>query len=248
MPTRDDRAIVLRLSDYSETSQIVSLFTAEAGLVRLIAKGSRRGTKKKFSAGLDLLEFGDVRYVPPRGDAGLGTLTEWTQRDLFSGLRRDLTRQYGGLYAVELVSRLTEEFDPHAGLFDDLLQLLRTLSDGDESESEPGRRDIAAPIVRFQAALLRSIGYAPIMRHCVDCGRKRVRGTAACFSSTAGGYICRDCEPRRPEKRRISPTLLDNPRESQQPREWFPLLDYHLAIIAGAPLKTSATLLRLLTA
>jgi DNA repair protein RecO (recombination protein O) len=248
VPTRNDRAIVLRLSDYSETSQIVTMFTAESGLVRLSAKGSRRGTKKKFSAGLDLLEYGDVGYVPPRGDAGLGTLTEWTQRDLFSGLRRDLARQYGGLYAAEVVSRLTEEFDPHVNLFDDLLRLLRILSDGESSIPETATRDVATPIVRFQAALLRAIGYAPIMRHCVDCGRKRVRGTAAYFSSTAGGYLCRDCEPRHSEKRRISPTLLDRPRENQKPREWLPLLDYHLAVIAGGPLKTSPTLLKLLTA
>ena len=37
-----DEAISLSVSDYSETSQIVSLFTLHSGRVRLLAKGSKR--------------------------------------------------------------------------------------------------------------------------------------------------------------------------------------------------------------
>ena len=194
MPIRTDQAIVLRLTDYSETSQIATLFTAQNGLVRLIAKGSRRSTRKSFSAGLDLLEYGEVRYAPPRGDAGLGNLAEWTQRDTFSGLRADLLRQYGALYAAELTSKLTEEFDPHPGLFTALLDLLRQLADPADTAPTPGRpTGTPAAIVRFQAALLREIGYAPILRRCVACGKPRERGTRAYFSASAGGMLCGDC-------------------------------------------------------
>lgn len=248
MPTRSDQAVVLRLTDYSETSQIASLFTAAAGLVRLIAKGSRRSTRKRFAAGLDLLEYGEVGYVPPRGDAGLGTLTEWVQRDAFTGLRRDLVRQYGGLYAAELVQRLTEEYDPHPGLFDGLLELLRDLASAD-AEPPTGGGSGASPvaaIVRFQGTLLRTIGYAPILRQCVDCGRQRVRGTRAYFSSTAGGLICRDCEMHHQEKRRISPAMLDGERAAQDPVAWFGLLDYHLTHVAGKPHKVAGQLHALL--
>ena len=242
MPTRNDQAIVLRLSDYSESSQIVSLFTTTAGLVRLIAKGARRGTRKRFAAGLDLLEHGDVSYIPPRGDAGLGTLTEWVQRDPFSGIRRDLLRQYGGLYAAELVSKLTEEHDPHPELFAALVGLLRDLA-GDTGL--PAGR--VAALVRFQSALLRAIGFAPVLRRCVDCGRPRVRGTPGYFSSTAGGLVCRDCEMHHTEKRRVSPIMLDGPAGRQRPAEWFGLLDYHLMHVAGREPRTAAQL-RLLVA
>ncbi len=248
MPVRTDQAVVLRLSDYSESSQIVSLFTASAGLVRLIAKGSRRGTRKRFAAGLDLLEYGEVSYAPPRGDAGLGTLTEWVQRDAFTTLRRELRRQYGGLYAVELVSKLTEEYDPHPDLFDALLQLLRRLA-ADETDARQAPRTAAgaaAAIVRFQGALLRAIGYAPTLRHCADCGRPRVRGTLAHFSSTAGGLICRDCEMHHTEKRRIPQAMLDADRQAQPATDWFLLLDYHLTHVAGGTFKTADRLRSLL--
>ncbi len=248
MPIRCDQAVVLRLSDYSETSQIVTLFTDKSGLVRLIAKGSRRGTRQRFAAGLDLLEYGEVSYAPARGEAGLGTLTEWVQRDAFTGLRAELVRQYGGLYAVELVSKLTEEYDPHPGLLEALLEALRRLAGG-QDDARPGSdtpTDPIAAVVRFQGVLLKAIGYAPILRRCVGCGKPRVRGTRAYFSSSAGGLICRDCEVHHVEKRRVSPAMLDGKPESQSAADWFLLLDYHLSNVAGRAFKVSGRLRKLL--
>ena len=54
MPTITDQAIVIRRWDFSETSQTVSLFTRDHGIVRGLAKGAKR-EKGDFSGGLDLL-------------------------------------------------------------------------------------------------------------------------------------------------------------------------------------------------
>src|SRR5262245_53546498 len=113
MPTQIDNAVVLRLSDYSESSQIVSLFARDAGLVRLIAKGMRRSTRSRPAVGLDLLELGEVEFAPAHGEAGLGTLAEWQQVDSFLRLRADLPRLLSGLYAAELTAATTQEHDPH---------------------------------------------------------------------------------------------------------------------------------------
>ena len=116
------------MTEFSETSQIVTLFCAAHGLLRLIAKGARRSTKQRFAAGLDLLELGEVGFVPPRGDAQLGTLTDWAQQETFGAVRRELLRLYGALYAVELVTSLTEEADPHPELYVALVRTLRDLA------------------------------------------------------------------------------------------------------------------------
>ncbi|MBU0637869.1 MAG: DNA repair protein RecO [Planctomycetes bacterium] len=238
MALRNDTAVVLRHSDYSETSQIVTLFTAQTGLVRLIAKGARRGTRQRFAPGIDLLETGTVSFAPARGQAGLGTLAEWVQQDAFLGLRRAAVRLYGGMYAAELVNALTQEHDPHPTLFEALLELLRTLAaDGEQSASYP-----ATALVRFQLELLTAIGYAPRLAQCVDCGRPRPRGAAAYFCSTAGGLVCRDCEMHHVEKRRLSAALLDAGPQHVKPREWFALLDYHLTHVAGRPARLAAHL------
>ena len=237
MAIRNDQAIVLRLSDYSETSQIASLLTADRGLVRLIAKGVRRSTRTRFSAGLDVLEYGEVSYAPPRGDAQLGTLTEWVQRDGFAGLRRELVRLYGGLYAAELAMSLIEEDDPHPALFKALLSALKELA---------GTGDPARLLAVFQGDLLTALGYAPNLEQCVGCGRPRVRGAPAYFSSTGGGLVCRDCEVHYVEKRRLPRGLADTTPSTGDPRAWFAVQDYHLTHLAGRPFKTAAQLVRYL--
>src|SRR6478672_6674926 len=85
-----DRCICLRKVEYSETSQILTLFSRDHGLQRVVAKGAHRRTKagaSKFDGGLDMLDVGQAVF---------------TQR-----LERDL-------------SLLFEEHDPHPDMFDRL--------------------------------------------------------------------------------------------------------------------------------
>jgi DNA repair protein RecO (recombination protein O) len=237
MPLRNDQAVVLRLSEFSETSQIVTLFTRAAGQQRLIAKGLKRSTKKKVAVGLDLLEYGDVAYAPARPGLDLATLAEWVQRDAFAGLRSALSPLYAGLYAAELVAALTEPEDPHEALFDALLELLRCLADGASDAAAAGPR-----IVRFQLNLLEAIGYTPQFRLCVDCQRPRVRGAPAWYSAAAGGLVCRDCEGGRPDRRTLSPALVDTRLEQSPPAAWFAIFDDHLTYTAGRKFRLSAAL------
>lgn len=240
MATATDDAIVLRLYDYSESSQIAVLFSRQLGLARVLAKGARRTTKKQVKTGLDLLELGEAAFRPARGDAGLGTLIEWRQIDGFSGVRVELERLYAALYATELVGATTAEHDPHPELFDALRTLLAELS-----TAPAGGHESLRLLVRFQASLLRSIGYAPSLRACVSCGRPRVRGTPAWFSSRGGGLLCRECEPHYVDKRSISPALLDAPRGESDAAGWVELLDFHLSMIAGRRFAAGDALLAL---
>src|SRR5882724_8799453 len=111
MPLVRDRCICLRKIEYSETSQILTLFARDHGITRVIAKGAHRRTKagaSKFDGGLDLLDLGEAvffhdvaRDLPP--------LTEWGLREGHLALRQNLRGIYLGLYAAELVTRLIEE-------------------------------------------------------------------------------------------------------------------------------------------
>ena len=117
-----DRCICLRKFEYSETSQILTLFGRAHGLVRVIAKGAHRKTKagaSRFGGGIDLLDVGQTVFTV-HAERGLGTLTEWTLREGHPDLRRSLRGLYLAFYAAELVSFLIEEHDPHPDLFDQL--------------------------------------------------------------------------------------------------------------------------------
>ncbi|MBN2448024.1 MAG: DNA repair protein RecO [Phycisphaerae bacterium] len=234
MPIERDEAIVLRLTEYSETSQIATLFAARVGLLRLIAKGIKRGTAKRVAAGLDLLEYGQVHFVPAHGDATLGTMTEWSQRDTFSGLRRALPRLYAGLYSAELVTALTEEDDPHPELFEALHTVLGELAaDG----------AVVAPLIaRFQADFLNAVGYTPVLDECVSCHAELRPGEPLYFSTAAGGLLCRDCEMHYVEKQRVSPAIITSTPQTGDGYTWFTLFDYHLRNLVGRRMKSAPQL------
>lgn len=246
MPVLSDQAIVLRLSDYSETSQIATLFSAHHGQLRLIAKGARRSTRARVATGLDLLEYGEVGFLSPRGEAGLGTLTEWVQRDAFLNLRSSLLALYAGLYAAERVTVLMQELDPHPGLFASLLELLSTLSASPAvaAAGRPGPREASAAhvgpvIVRFQQALLEASGLLPELEVCVSCGRRPTRRAEVFFSPPAGGLVCRDCEMHHPQRRRVPAEMLAPGAREALPLAWFELLEEHLTYHAGRPARSA---------
>ncbi len=156
-----DRCVCLRKTEFSETSQIVTLFSRTYGILPLIAKGAHRQTKagaSKFSGGIDYLDAGEAGFShDPARD--LPPLTDWHLTEGHQSLRHHLRSIYLGLYSAELVNRLIEEHDPHPELFD---RLEATLSD----LATPRREEI---FLAFELDLLRESGYLPEVFACVNC-------------------------------------------------------------------------------
>ena len=235
-----DESVVLTRLDYSETSQIIVLFTRQHGRVRAIAKGIKRGTKTRFATGIDLLDIGSV-VVSSRQErsASLATVTEWKQTRSLSGLREKLARIQAAQYAAEVTEHLTEDWDPHVELFDALVTTLTDLS---------GAPEALGPIVAYQRQLLEAIGSMPRFHICMHCGRG---DELTHLSSFEGGMVCRHCEPGQVEKWEVSEatlkTLQQPPQGSDhtgaEPRPWtgaFGALNYHISHLMGrAPLLAS---------
>ncbi len=206
MPLVHDRCICLRKVEYSETSQILTLFARDHGITRVIAKGAHRRTKagaSKFDGGVDLLDVGEAVFSHDLAK-DLPPLTEWGLREGHLELRRDLRGIYLGLYAAELVSRLFEEHDPHPQLFDRLETTIPELA--------TRRREEA--FLSFQVDLLRESGYLPELFACVSCGTSMESGSGnggyggAYFSASLGGLVCRSCEGTTPDRMEIDSRLV----------------------------------------
>lgn len=235
MPSFNDSAIVLARLDYSETSQILALFTRTRGHVRAIAKGIKRSTKTRFAVPIDLLEIGIATLAAKheRPDQ-LATLTEWKQTQGLTALREKLARIHAAQYAAEITSLLTVDWDPHPHLFDALSATLESISESDQS---------VAAVVRYQIILLNEIGSLPRFNECVSCGQSE---KLTYFSSFEGGMLCERCAERFNEKRTTSTetlTLLQNPGALNSPRP-FALLNYHISHLAGRQPKTASELLK----
>jgi len=191
-----DLAICIRTVDYSETSQILTLFGRLSGKIRAIAKGSKRA-KSAFEGPIEVLAFGRIMYSPAY-EGKLATLTEFQQEPVRGQVRRDLFTLNSVLFAAELVDLLTDEYDPHPDLFD---QFIAFIQDIEEGRLETARRDVLIRLILFQLVLLYEAGLRPILNACANC--KRTFGPdwgETYFSHAANGLICRDCEMSFPDK------------------------------------------------
>jgi len=183
-----DDAVCLRVTDFSETSQIVALFTAHHGILGLIAKGSKRQSKKgtgPISAPLDLLAAGQVIFIPAKGAAELGTLAGWELTDPRRGLRSNLAALHAGYLAAEVTLGLLHAHDPHDELFPELQTALDLLATPHRTRA----------IVAYLKTALTAAGYQPHLDACVVCGRAPVPEQTWQFVPSAGGIVCPDCAP-----------------------------------------------------
>src|SRR5437763_6844854 len=104
------RALVIRGSDWSESSRIATLWTREFGKVRGLAKGGRR-LRSNFESALDLLTVCGIVLLR-KTSGGLDLLTEAQVVRRFPRLANDLQALYAAYYVAELLSDWTEENDP----------------------------------------------------------------------------------------------------------------------------------------
>lgn len=191
-----DRAVCIRTVDYSETSQVVVLFGRLSGKIRALAKGSKR-PKSAFDGAIEVLSFGDIVFSGVQKDR-LATLTEFQPRPVRGELRRCLYALQCAQFGAELVDLLTDEYDPHAALFDHFVQFLE---DVEEGRLELNRRDLLIRLVLFQLVLLHEVGLRPVLGACVNCKSPfSETWRESYFSHAANGLICRDCEMSFPDR------------------------------------------------
>lgn len=120
--------IVIKCKDYSETSQLVWLFTKDFGKIKVIAKGSRASVKK-FKGKLDLFNLCDiVIYRNPKRE--LHTLSECDVLEYFSKIRLDLNRLATASYFAELLDASVGLEDPSSEVYSLVVDVLKWLAEG----------------------------------------------------------------------------------------------------------------------
>ena len=183
MASEKTEGLILRVTDFSETSRIVVLFTREFGKISALAKGGRR-LKGPFESALDLLATCQIVFLR-KGTSGLDLLTEAKLAHRFHPQERELICLYAGYYIAELLLGLTEDYDPHPELYAAAQAALQTFSD--ESTTRMG-------VLRFELVLLREIGQLPDFETCMACGSQLTEGKKFGFWVSQGGLICPDCQ------------------------------------------------------
>jgi DNA repair protein RecO (recombination protein O) len=175
--------VCIRHWDWSETSQTVSLFTREHGVVRGVAKGSKR-ERAPFSGGLELMDRGEVLAITKPSGA-MATITAWDLRRPCPGVRRSLARWHAGLHLIDLVHHAVRDADPHPLLFDALDRALERVGG-----AEPGPPEsVTAIVVAFQWTLLDEIGLRPELDLDVRTGRPIHQTDPVGLDPALGGVV-----------------------------------------------------------
>lgn len=196
MSAEKAQGIVVRCTDFSETSCIATVFTREFGRISGLAKGARR-PKGPFDAGLDLLSNSRLVFLRKSGDA-LNLFTEAKLERRFRPPPTRIDQLYAAYYVAELLRSLTAEFDPHPALYDAAEEALQALA-------RPAAA--GAVVLRLELALLRELGMAPQWDACVNCGRAAPPDQAATVSIAGGGLVCSRCRAPGAKVRLSAATL-----------------------------------------
>lgn len=192
MPAEKATGIIVRTSDWSETSRIATIWTRELGKVRVLAKGGRR-LKSNFEVALDLLTVCGIVLLR-KSSGGLDLLTEARAEERFGGLRTNLHALNAGYYVAELLSEGTQDYDPHPQLYDASILTLRQLSAGGE---------VLPLVTAFELDWLNELGLKPMLDRCASCDTAKLHVGRLALSAIAGGVLCEACSNAFLDRRMI---------------------------------------------
>jgi DNA repair protein RecO (recombination protein O) len=177
--------IVLKTHALGDTSRIVTVYTREHGLRKLVAKGARK-TPSRFGYALEPLSRSRlVIYLKP--DRDLHLLSRAEVVDAFGSRIADLSRLAHAQAALELVDRLVWGEEPHERLFTLLVQAL-------EGCTRAPREALPAVTLAFQLQMASELGYRPRLDRCAVDGRPVSQRRV--FSPARGGLLCDACAAR----------------------------------------------------
>ncbi|MBX4187925.1 MAG: DNA repair protein RecO [Candidatus Doudnabacteria bacterium] len=143
--------IVLKKQNYKEADQIVTIWTREAGKVRVMARGLRLG-KSKLSFSMQDLSLVDFETA---GRKSLPALISAKSTKTYSKLRDDLTKTVAAFYATELMLKITADEQPNPEAYDLLEGFFNYLNTKDISE-----QPIYSIVDSFSLRLLNTLGFS----------------------------------------------------------------------------------------
>ena len=188
------RAIVLRVTDYNDRDALLTVLTQKHGKLTVKARGLRR-KNSPLIAPCQLLAFGEFTLFEYKGQY---TINEAHSIELFSGLRRDLTKLSLGTYFAQVAEVLSQEDLPNPELQSLVLNCLYALSRLDMPEMK------VKAVFELRAACL--AGFMPDLFGCHICGSQNPDR----FDLSEGMLECASCRGmgggiRMP----VTPTVLD---------------------------------------
>ncbi len=170
-------AVILRHRDFSEADKIITLYSLKKGKINCIAKGVKKSKSKLRGS---LLPFTHNNLVLYKGKS-LFTITGADIVNSFIKLRNDYDLMVFTSYIFELLESSVPEEQSSYNIFVLLITTMHLLQ-----VIEPEKVTKC-----FEIKLLNLIGYRPLTKRCLNCGKEDINYW---FSSFHGGILCSECK------------------------------------------------------
>lgn len=144
MRSSKTEGIILRRTNFGEADKILTVFTADLGKIKVVARGIRR-IKSRRAPHLEL--FNQVQLVLHHGQT-FDTITEARVVSDFAAFKADLKITGLLFYLAEVLDKILPEHQPHKEVFTNLLLTV----------SQPLSPDT---VKKFVVQLLWDLGYLP---------------------------------------------------------------------------------------
>lgn len=190
-------AIILDSIRWKDTSKIVTMFSREYGIIKVIARGVYRN-KSTFAGKLESLNRVEI-VINSSSSRSLQILTEVDVIDSYNAIRPDLQRLPYALAILELIRQTIRESHVDTIFYDFIIVLL------------DGLRTIQKPVIIFIYFLLKLVsflGFKPNLDECQVCNKTPSSDTSY-FSLEKGTIFCQDCAEGAAMLRKVKASDLE---------------------------------------
>lgn len=154
------KGLVLRETQYKDNDKLLSILTADLGLITAKARGVKR-KNSPLRSGCGLLTYSEFTLFEKNG---FYTVNEAEPLSLFSGLRQDIELLSLGSYFAQLLESVSTENQQDGELLPLGLNSLYAL----ETLKKPQLQVKAV----FELRLLCALGFGPMLDGCALCGQE----------------------------------------------------------------------------
>ena len=169
--------IILKETNYSESSKILNVLTKELGLISIMSKGCRN-IKSKFLGISNRLVYANF-YIYYKKN-GISTLKDADIIDTLKNIRLNIENISYAAYLLDLTDQVYKHSKSN-DIFSLLISILKKLDEG---------YDPFVLTCIYELKLLDYLGIKPNVDECCICGNTK---NILTISIQDGGFICQNC-------------------------------------------------------
>lgn len=190
--------VILRKSDYGDSSNIIALYTRDFGKISAILKGAK-SSKSKYGATGDILNRVEIVFYKKEGRQ-VQTVSQIDLLKHYQKIKEDLDSLKYACAILELVSKLTLDEEYNTRLYEGLVKIFDLMESGDSNSK--------FLFTKFYLFFISELGYKIAVDECIICSKILLNGSKLFFNFD-NGFMCNDCGKDHLYHNEFSPELFE---------------------------------------